>query len=64
MDYFAHIEMWNCVTLNIDRNPAVIKKIGLDTKAMADLLSTIGRCCSMTTMREVLRNEQDLLEGV
>uniref|UniRef100_A0A7S4W510 Ankyrin repeat protein n=2 Tax=Ditylum brightwellii TaxID=49249 RepID=A0A7S4W510_9STRA len=64
MDYFIHIEMWNAVTLVLDRNPAVIKTMGLDTKVMADLLSTVGRCCSLNTMWEVLCNEQDLLEGV
>mmetsp|Transcript_16113 Transcript_16113/g.23673 ORF Transcript_16113/g.23673 Transcript_16113/m.23673 type:complete len:224 (-) Transcript_16113:1179-1850(-) len=64
MDYFVRIEMWNGVSLVLDRNPAVVKTIGLDTNAMADLLSTIGRCCSMITMWEVIRNEQDLLEGV
>mmetsp|Transcript_6845 Transcript_6845/g.10379 ORF Transcript_6845/g.10379 Transcript_6845/m.10379 type:complete len:235 (-) Transcript_6845:193-897(-) len=64
MDYFVRIEMWNGVSLVLDSNPAVVKTIGLDTNAMADLLSTIGRCCSMITMWEVIRNEQDLLEGV
>eukprot|EP00957_Ditylum_brightwellii_P119158 9089192-Ditylum_brightwellii.AAC.1 len=64
MDYFVHIKMWNGVTLVLDRNPAVIKTIGLDTKAMADFLSTVGRFCSVKTMWEVIRNEQDLLEGV
>jgi len=64
MDYFVHIEMWNGVTLVLDRNPAVIKRMGLDTKVMADFLSTVGRRCSLKTMWEVLRNEQDLLGGV
>eukprot|EP00957_Ditylum_brightwellii_P203695 15335822-Ditylum_brightwellii.AAC.1 len=61
MDYFVHIKMWNGVTLNVDRNPDVIKTIGFDTKVMADLLSTVGRLCSLKTMWEVIRNEQDLL---
>eukprot|EP00957_Ditylum_brightwellii_P190946 14539543-Ditylum_brightwellii.AAC.1 len=70
MDYFVHIEMWNGVMLHVDRNPAVIKTIGFDTKVMADLLSIVGRfcspntMCSLKTMWEVIRNEQDLLEGV
>jgi len=64
MDYFVHIKMWNGVTLNVDRNPDVIKTIGFDTKVMADLLSTVGRLCSLKTMWEVIRNEQDLLGGV
>eukprot|EP00957_Ditylum_brightwellii_P106070 8090840-Ditylum_brightwellii.AAC.1 len=64
MDYFVHIKMWNGVMLNVDRNPAVIKTIGLDTKAMVDLLSTVGQCCTLTTMWEVICHEQDLLEGV
>eukprot|EP00957_Ditylum_brightwellii_P067215 5101286-Ditylum_brightwellii.AAC.1 len=64
MDYFVRIEMWNGVMLVLDSNPAVVKTIGLDTKVMADLLFTVGRHCSLTTMWEVIRNEQDLLEGV
>jgi len=64
MDYFVHIEMWSGATLVLDTNPAVIKTMGLDTKVMADLLSTVGRCCSLKAMWEVIRNEQDLLEGV
>eukprot|EP00957_Ditylum_brightwellii_P113600 8660833-Ditylum_brightwellii.AAC.1 len=63
MGYFVHIEMWNGVSLVLDSNPAVVKTIGLDTNAMADLLSTIGWCCSLTTMWEVICNEQNLLEG-
>jgi len=64
MDCFVHIEMWNGATLVLDTNPAVIKTMGLDTKVMADLLSTVGRCCSLKAMWEVLCNEQDLLEDV
>eukprot|EP00957_Ditylum_brightwellii_P205397 15343712-Ditylum_brightwellii.AAC.1 len=64
MDYFVHIEMWNGAKLVLDRHPAVIKSMGLDTKVVADLLSTVGQCCDLTTMWEVLCNEQDLLEGV
>eukprot|EP00957_Ditylum_brightwellii_P207083 15351401-Ditylum_brightwellii.AAC.1 len=64
MEYFIHIEIWNDVTLNVDRNPAVVKTMGLVTRAMTDLLSKVGRCCNLTTMWEVIRNEQDLLEGV
>eukprot|EP00957_Ditylum_brightwellii_P150488 11459262-Ditylum_brightwellii.AAC.1 len=64
MDYFVRIEMWNGVSLVLERNPAVVKTIGLDTNVMADLLFNIGRCCSLTTMWEVIRNEQNLLEGV
>eukprot|EP00957_Ditylum_brightwellii_P034331 2604365-Ditylum_brightwellii.AAC.1 len=32
LDYFVHFEMWNGAKLVLDRNPAVIKTIGLDTK--------------------------------
>eukprot|EP00957_Ditylum_brightwellii_P205616 15344627-Ditylum_brightwellii.AAC.1 len=64
MDCFIHVEMWNGVTLNVDRNPAVIKTIGLVTEVMADLLSAVGWCCSLKTMWEVLCNEHDLLKGV
>eukprot|EP00957_Ditylum_brightwellii_P098229 7484447-Ditylum_brightwellii.AAC.1 len=64
MDYFFHIEMWNGAMLVLDTNPAVIKTMGLDTKVMADLLSIVGRCCSLKAMWEVLCNEWGLLEGV
>eukprot|EP00957_Ditylum_brightwellii_P172319 13118199-Ditylum_brightwellii.AAC.1 len=64
MNYFVLIEMWNGAKLVLDRNPAVIKTMGLDTKVMADLLYTVGRYCSLTIMWGVLCNEQDLLEGV
>uniref|UniRef100_A0A7S1ZWQ8 Uncharacterized protein n=1 Tax=Ditylum brightwellii TaxID=49249 RepID=A0A7S1ZWQ8_9STRA len=66
MDYFIHIQLWNGVTLVLDRhNPtALIQTMGLDTKVMADFLSTVGRHCSLTTIWEIIRNEQDLLEGV
>jgi len=64
IDYFIHMEMWNGATLVLGRHPAAIKTMGLDTKVMADFLSTVGRRCSLKTMWEVLRNEQDLLGGV
>eukprot|EP00957_Ditylum_brightwellii_P085068 6467896-Ditylum_brightwellii.AAC.1 len=64
MDYFIHIQLWNGATLVLDRNPIFIQTMGLDTKVMADLLSRVGQCCSLTTMWGVFCNEQDLLEGV
>mmetsp|Transcript_24083 Transcript_24083/g.35022 ORF Transcript_24083/g.35022 Transcript_24083/m.35022 type:complete len:311 (+) Transcript_24083:109-1041(+) len=64
MDYFIRIQLWNGTTLVLDRNPTVIKTMGLDTKVMADFLCRVGRCCNLTTMWVVLSNEQDLLEGV
>jgi len=68
IDYFIRIELWNGVTLVLDRHPTLMSPVtetmGLDTKVMADFLSTVGRCCRLTTMWEVLCNEQDLLEGV
>jgi len=68
MDYFIRIQLCNGVTLVLDRHPTliptVIKTMGLDTNVMADFLCTVGRCCNLTTMWEVIRNEQDLLEGV
>jgi len=42
MDFFSQIEMWNGVTLHVDWNPAVTKTMDLDTKVMADFLSTVG----------------------
>eukprot|EP00957_Ditylum_brightwellii_P151971 11572392-Ditylum_brightwellii.AAC.1 len=64
MDYFIHIQLWNGATLVLDSHPTVIKTMGLDTKVTADFLSTVGWRCSLTTMWEVIHNEQDLLEGV
>eukprot|EP00957_Ditylum_brightwellii_P147105 11200838-Ditylum_brightwellii.AAC.1 len=64
IDYFIRIQLWNGVKLVLDRHPTAIKTMGLDTKVMADFLSTVEQCCILTTMWEVLRNEQDLLEGV
>eukprot|EP00957_Ditylum_brightwellii_P068528 5202577-Ditylum_brightwellii.AAC.1 len=64
MDYFIHTEMWNGATLVLERHPTVFKTMSLDTKVMPDFLSTVGRRCRLTTLWEVLRNEQDLLEGV
>eukprot|EP00957_Ditylum_brightwellii_P144855 11033333-Ditylum_brightwellii.AAC.1 len=64
MDYFIHRQLWNGTTLVLDRNPTVIKTMGLDIKVMADFLCRVGRCCSLTAMWVVLYNEQDLLEGV
>eukprot|EP00957_Ditylum_brightwellii_P035928 2722578-Ditylum_brightwellii.AAC.1 len=64
MNYFIRIQLWNGTSLVLDRNPTVIKTMGLDTKVMADFLCRVGQCCSLTTMWVVLCNEQDLLEGV
>eukprot|EP00957_Ditylum_brightwellii_P014444 1087884-Ditylum_brightwellii.AAC.1 len=64
IDYFIHIEMWNGVMFNVDKSHADVRTIGLDNNVMADLLSTVGWCCSLTPMWEVICCEQDLLKGV
>eukprot|EP00957_Ditylum_brightwellii_P185330 14111510-Ditylum_brightwellii.AAC.1 len=64
MEYFISIQLWNGTTLVLDRHPTVIKAMGLDTKVMADFLSTFGRCFSLIRMWEAICNEQDLLQGV
>eukprot|EP00957_Ditylum_brightwellii_P088971 6775343-Ditylum_brightwellii.AAC.1 len=64
MDYFICIQLWNGTTLVLDRNPTVIKAMGLDTKVMADFLSRVGRCCSLKAMWGVLYDEQNLLAGI
>eukprot|EP00957_Ditylum_brightwellii_P211350 15366075-Ditylum_brightwellii.AAC.2 len=68
MDYFIHTKLWNGVMLVLDKNPMLIptfiKTVGLDTKVMADFLYTVGWHCNLKTMREVLCNEHDLLDGV
>eukprot|EP00957_Ditylum_brightwellii_P067894 5154684-Ditylum_brightwellii.AAC.1 len=64
MDYSIGIQLWNNAMLLLDRHPTVIKKMGLDTKVMADFLSTVRWCFNLTTVWEVIHNGQDLLEGV
>jgi len=64
MNYFISIELWNGVTLVFERHPTVIKSMHLDTNVMAHFLFMVWRCCSLTTMWEVICNEQDLLEGI
>ena len=68
MEYFFSIQLWNVTMLVLDRHPnaitKVIKTMDLDTKLMADFVSTVGRCCRLKTMWEVICNEQDLLGGV
>jgi len=54
----------NGAMLVINRHPTVTKTLKLHTKVMADYLSLVGKCCSLTTMSMVIKNEPDLLEGV
>jgi len=64
MIFFININWWNGALLAINRYPTVAKSLGLHTKVMADFLSVVGKCCSLTTMLKVIENEPDLLEGV
>jgi len=64
LEYFISIQLWNGAMLVLDRHSTVIKTMALETKLMADLLSTFGRRFSLIAMWEVIRNKQDLLGGV
>jgi len=64
MSFFIGTNWWNGAFLVIDEYPAVIKTLGLHIKVMADYLSAVGKCCSLTTMFKVIQNEPELLEGV
>eukprot|EP00957_Ditylum_brightwellii_P076170 5790192-Ditylum_brightwellii.AAC.1 len=56
----------SCIDSYHDQNNgfAVIKTMGLDANIMTDFLRTVGQCCNLTTIWEVIYNKQDLLEGV
>uniref|UniRef100_A0A7S4S0K3 Ankyrin repeat protein n=1 Tax=Ditylum brightwellii TaxID=49249 RepID=A0A7S4S0K3_9STRA len=62
--YFTDINWRNGVLLVINMHPAVIKTLEITTSTMADFLCKVGKCCSLTTMMELIQNEPDLLEGV
>jgi len=64
INYFLSIQLWNGVSLVIDVQPTVIKSMDLHTNVMAEFLSMTGRCCKLTTMWDVVRNEPDILEDV
>eukprot|EP00957_Ditylum_brightwellii_P004732 359886-Ditylum_brightwellii.AAC.1 len=64
LNFFVRIELWNGITFVLDKHPIVVKAIDLDTNVMADFLSTVGRCCRLTTMWKILCNKQDLIQGV
>mmetsp|Transcript_24180 Transcript_24180/g.32139 ORF Transcript_24180/g.32139 Transcript_24180/m.32139 type:complete len:440 (-) Transcript_24180:69-1388(-) len=68
MTFCLDKKWWFGVKLMIDRYPnvapRVLKSTGVKTYAMPNFLFMIGKRCRLTTMWEVIRNEQDLLEGV
>eukprot|EP00957_Ditylum_brightwellii_P202233 15329208-Ditylum_brightwellii.AAC.1 len=64
MSFFIDINWHTGAMMVVNKYPAVTKSLDLDTKVMADFLSTFGRSCSLTTMSRVIQNEPDLLEGV
>ena len=63
MTYFINTSWWNGVWLAISRHPSIAKSMKLQTTVMADFLFTAGKCLSLASMVEVIRNEPDLLEG-
>jgi len=62
--FFIGIQWWKGVWLAFKRHPTVTKTIDLDTSVKAYFLSATGRYCMLTSMWEVIRNEQDLLADV
>uniref|UniRef100_A0A7S4SKI1 Uncharacterized protein n=1 Tax=Ditylum brightwellii TaxID=49249 RepID=A0A7S4SKI1_9STRA len=64
MSYFMSINWQKGVLLVIDKYPSYVKNMELYTEIMADFLSLTGKSCSLVTMWEVIRNEQELLKGV
>eukprot|EP00957_Ditylum_brightwellii_P115029 8773891-Ditylum_brightwellii.AAC.1 len=63
LSFFIGIEMWNGVAFVLDKHPDYVRAMNLDIMLMGDFLSIVGRRCSLTTMWEVISNEQDLLGG-
>jgi len=64
MSYFISIKWQKGALLAINKYPSYVKNMDLHTEVMADFLSLAGRYCSLTTMWEVIINEQELLKGV
>uniref|UniRef100_A0A7S2E7D9 Uncharacterized protein n=1 Tax=Ditylum brightwellii TaxID=49249 RepID=A0A7S2E7D9_9STRA len=64
MTYFVSINLWNGVAFVLNKHPGVVKAMDLDAKIMTNFLFMVGRCGRLTTMWEVLCNDQDLLGGV
>eukprot|EP00565_Helicotheca_tamesis_P005003 CAMPEP_0185724854 /NCGR_PEP_ID=MMETSP1171-20130828/1223_1 /TAXON_ID=374046 /ORGANISM="Helicotheca tamensis, Strain CCMP826" /LENGTH=334 /DNA_ID=CAMNT_0028392803 /DNA_START=167 /DNA_END=1168 /DNA_ORIENTATION=- len=61
MSFFTVIQWWKGVWLVFKRHPAIAQTINLDTSVKAYFLSATGCHCKLTSMWEVIRNEQDLL---
>lgn len=64
MRFFIRVNWWNGAFFLINMYPTVTNSLNLHTNVMADYLSAVGKCCSLTTMSMVIQNEPDLLEGV
>mmetsp|Transcript_15964 Transcript_15964/g.20198 ORF Transcript_15964/g.20198 Transcript_15964/m.20198 type:complete len:329 (+) Transcript_15964:180-1166(+) len=64
LSFFIGIKWWKGVLLLINRYPNMTKSFDLQTNAMADYLSVVGQRCNLTTLWEVIENEQDLLGDV
>eukprot|EP00565_Helicotheca_tamesis_P008503 CAMPEP_0185725560 /NCGR_PEP_ID=MMETSP1171-20130828/1788_1 /TAXON_ID=374046 /ORGANISM="Helicotheca tamensis, Strain CCMP826" /LENGTH=336 /DNA_ID=CAMNT_0028393713 /DNA_START=91 /DNA_END=1101 /DNA_ORIENTATION=- len=64
MSFFTEIQWWRGIWLIFKRHPAATQTINLDTGVKAHFLSAAGRFCKLTSMWEVIRNEQDLLADV
>jgi len=64
MRFFINIEWWNGVLLLVDKHPSITKTLNLHTNIMPHFLSVVGKCCNLTTMWEIIENEQELLANV
>jgi len=64
MSFFTNIKWQKGVLMFINKYPSIVKTMDLKTNLMASFLSAVGKCCSLATMCEVIKNEQELLKGV
>uniref|UniRef100_A0A7S2MTP5 Uncharacterized protein n=1 Tax=Helicotheca tamesis TaxID=374047 RepID=A0A7S2MTP5_9STRA len=64
MSFLIDIQWWKGVWLVFKRHPAIAQTINLDTSVKAYFLSATGYYCKLTSMWEVIRNEQDILADV
>jgi len=64
MIFFISVNWWTGALFVVSMYPTVTKTLNLHTEVIADYLSVVGKCCSLTTMTMVIQNEHDLLEGV
>jgi len=62
-NFFVSINWSKGLFMVINKYSSTTKTLDLHINVMADFLSVIGKCCSLTTMWQVVINEQELLKG-